>query len=415
MHVGLRNCSVDVGGVKRVFLLYVPEHFRAAPRRLPLWLVAPGRNSRPEWVLNISGLVPYADEHNIVLAGLRGGKDLTLNVGSHSHAHSDQPDDLAYTRAVLRKVTRHLSIDRNRIRCTGYSCGGRFCVLLASELSSFISAIAPVSGIRYPRPNNATRPMPIITFHGTGDPVNPFFGSGPHPYWAWSVPKSVKAWATFNGCRVQRWEQLTHEVRISRHTECHENADVFLVMIKGGGHTWPGSDFDFQEKFQFGHTTHDIHAAKFMQQFFIKHQMPRKCHTAERGEACHAAVTSAMSRGASRNPGLLAGLNETPTFEEVQMRLHENIEANCPKPCPRSARPRAARGARPRRPGEQEAPAEKQAPEGGARKEQLMEALAMSLMLAAAGLVGLCVAACLMLKRRQREGQVLLMTPYPPQ
>lgn len=86
-----------------------------------------------------------------------------------------------------------------RVYCTGYSNGGRFCSRLASELSDRIAAIAPVSGLRYPTRNNATRPMPLLAFHGDSDWVNPWDGHGA-TYWALSIQEVALKWAAFNGC-----------------------------------------------------------------------------------------------------------------------------------------------------------------------------------------------------------------------
>ncbi|KAJ1616736.1 hypothetical protein T492DRAFT_527490 [Pavlovales sp. CCMP2436] len=95
-----------------------------------------------------------------------------------------------------------MCLDASRVYATGISRGGRFASRLASEMSDIIAAVGIVSGIRYPTPNNATRPVPIIAFHGTADPINPvssacpfcpFFGVGllMSPY---LQPEGVRAW-----------------------------------------------------------------------------------------------------------------------------------------------------------------------------------------------------------------------------
>lgn len=331
---GLSNIHLRVRGRRRRFLLFMPKR-RWGAEPLPLWILAPGRGNSPEFLLNMTGFVQFAEKHTFALAVLEGAQK-TLNVGLHSQAFPNRPDDVAYVRAVLRNVVKKVKIDMNRIPCTGYSCGARFCVRLASELSSFVSAIAPVSGIRFPRPNNATRPMPIIAFHGTGDPINPFFGRGPPAYWYWSVKHSVQSWATFNGCKHHSLEQVSREVRVSKHTGCTDDADVTLVQIDGGGHAWPGSSVHFQKRFQFGVTTHDIDAREVMWRFFEDH--PRKstsCHTAVEGEQCQLAVASAIQRHRNeRRPESKENLMSMSTYREFQAGLHKNIAADCPPPCP---------------------------------------------------------------------------------
>merc|ERR1719210_2973161 len=132
----------------------------------------------------------------VVLSGLSD----KMGVGWDAQKMKTYPDDVAYTRVVLKVVLETINVDRKRISCVGFSRGGRFCSRLASELSNFISAIAAVGGIRYPQPNNASRAVPVIAFHGVLDPINPFWGGGPS-YWNESVPWAMKRWSRFNGCK----------------------------------------------------------------------------------------------------------------------------------------------------------------------------------------------------------------------
>ena len=54
-----------------------------------------------------------------------------------------------------RALARH-------VHCAGYSNGGRFCVTLASELSDVVASVGIISALRYPKPNYAIRPVPIL-------------------------------------------------------------------------------------------------------------------------------------------------------------------------------------------------------------------------------------------------------------
>merc|ERR1719401_2275362 len=149
---------------------------------LPLWILAPGSTDTAEGMVHMADMQKFAEEHAFAFAALQGEREM-LSVSLHAGASPGLPDDVRYTRAVLQEATQKLCIDMARIRCTGFSRGARFCSRLASELSSFVAGVAPVGGLRYPFPNNATRPVPIVTFHGTKDPINPYWGDGDPEYW----------------------------------------------------------------------------------------------------------------------------------------------------------------------------------------------------------------------------------------
>lgn len=262
--------------VHRWFLMYVPTYYSlSAP--MPLWILAPGAFNEPELQIRMAEMSRYAEEQQFVFIALKGVNNL-MNVflKGQSRDGPNDADDVAYTRAALDEVRRRLCIDERRIFCTGYSRGARFCSRLASEMSPLIAAIAPVSGLRFPEPSNATRPMPIITFHGTGDPVNPYAGGADphanHEYWDDPVEVAVSKWVSFNGCMRKQSYRQSAKVVVHHHTQCREGADVVFVKIDDGGHTWPGSRFDWSKGL--GVVNREINASVMMGAFFKEHPLP---------------------------------------------------------------------------------------------------------------------------------------------
>merc|ERR1712062_337379 len=115
------------------------------------------------------------------------------------------------------------------------SRGGRFCSMLASELG-VVAAVSVVSGIRFPKPNLARRPVSILSIHGSGDAVNPYKGGGP-PYWGPdSVPEAVTKWAIYNECRERRDSNLNAGVVVTKYSDCQNNTDVMLYTVLGAPH-----------------------------------------------------------------------------------------------------------------------------------------------------------------------------------
>lgn len=257
---------------RRRFLLYVPKFYGTADgaRALPLWFLFPGAWNEPEKQMNMSEMVMYAEKYQFAFAAMKGDNNL-MNVVLHSKSVKTRPDDVKYTKEVLARVRQEVCIDSNRIYCSGYSRGARFCSRLASKMSDTFAGISPVSGLRYPDPNEATRPMPILTFHGKADPINPYEGDGNPEYWKDSVQDAVGKWAKFNKCTRLERQTLTEKVFVERHTDCDKDADVVLVVIVDGGHVWPGSRFDWAQGL--GHVTYDINASVMMQNFFKHHPL----------------------------------------------------------------------------------------------------------------------------------------------
>jgi len=305
---------------KRPFTLYIPRQFKG-DTKIPLWILAPGDLMTMDGMLNRSkvGMIKLAERYLVAMVVLKGvWTKFAVEKDAQGKGYP-YPDDVAYTKSVLRAVTLKISVDMDRIRCVGFSRGARFCARLASELSGFISGIAVLSGVRFPRPNNATRPIPVLAFHGTSDPINPFYGGG-RPYWGESVFHSMLSWAKFNGCRKRVKRSLGEHVVSISHSECDHGSDVMLYELKGGGHTWPLPRF--------------LDANEEIYKFFKAHSTKVGCHTSTRGEHCYGHVKWVMHEGLKTQPALYPRVNESSSFEEVQSELRRLIYADCREPCP---------------------------------------------------------------------------------
>jgi len=64
-----------------------------------------------------------------------------------------------------------------------------------------------------------------------------------------SVDHSVKAWIKINGCKeepatVELPDKANDGTKVTRKTYSggKDKAEVVLVVIEGGGHTWPGRE-----------------------------------------------------------------------------------------------------------------------------------------------------------------------------
>jgi polyhydroxybutyrate depolymerase len=114
--------------------------------------------------------------------------------------------------------------------------------------------------------------LPMVAFHGTGDPAAPFDGGGKasasgQGQGSPSVRRAVSEWARAVGCDgLASISRPSSEVELSTYQRCYRgDGEVLLYAIVGGGHTWPGSSVSIE---QLGFTTHQLDATGVIWRFF---------------------------------------------------------------------------------------------------------------------------------------------------
>ena len=227
------------------------------------------------------GLNKKADEAGFIAVYPSGtGQGITLTWNAGEVALKDRADDVAFIRALLDDLAKVVKVDCKRVYATGMSNGGMMRYRLAAELSDRLAAIAPVGGAMAIEKAVPERPVPVIHFHGADDKVVPFDGPGERTlkYIHFkSVEDSIKTWVEIDGCDekpeiVELPDKAKDGTIIERKTYGHgrDGSEVVLVVIKGGGHTWPGQEplVDF-----IGKSTKNISANDMIWEFFQKHPM----------------------------------------------------------------------------------------------------------------------------------------------
>jgi len=148
-------------------------------------------------------------------------------------------DDVSFLTTLVGRLGRRYCIDAHRVYATGFSGGARMSSQLGCDTSNVFAAVAPVSGLRLPTPCPAKQAVPVISFHGTVDPVDPYAGHGAS-YWTYSVPPAKVDWARHDGCASS--PTVSHPastVTLTTYAGCRNGATVELYSIKGEGHEWP--------------------------------------------------------------------------------------------------------------------------------------------------------------------------------
>ncbi|CAJ1327981.1 unnamed protein product [Effrenium voratum] len=292
--VGNEQLSVEVEGKKRHFRRFVPEG-----GAWQLWLIFGGTGDTAESFLEYTGLGTFAPEKRIAYLCFEAlGSPTLFNVYRHAHPVPDKPPDVRFVQRAIEMSDVMNFVDRRHVHCAGYSNGGRFCVTLASELSDVVASVGIISALRYPKPNYAIRPVPILAMHGKADTVNPWDGHGNPEYWHMSVPEALAKWCTFNECACGHPEQrqLFPDVH-SLSYRCRADAELELMIFEHGGHSWPGCANDRSEQWC-GVCNQEVDANLELLNFFARHPLPlAAAASASRGEG-GSALLAALGPGA---------------------------------------------------------------------------------------------------------------------
>ncbi len=263
--------SLQVDGIERQFFLYIPAQ---ASRQEPIPLVynfhGLGSNAKEQELY--SQLLPVAAKERFIVVspeGLGPVKGWRLP-GLSGLAVDDPYRDVRFFDALHSYLVRSLCVDEARVYATGMSNGAFFSSMLACLRPETLAAIAPVAGVFYPSDGGCKGEVPVIAFHGTQDQIVPFQPGLIFSFILYEGAKEyVARWAQLNGCQGEPLEErLGREVVRLAYPGCE--ASTQLVVIEGGGHTWPGS-FPVP---QLGYTTQEISAAAMLWDFFAQHRRP---------------------------------------------------------------------------------------------------------------------------------------------
>jgi polyhydroxybutyrate depolymerase len=262
-----------------------------------------GRNAMPV-VIDLHGYgVSAAEMLQVTRLGTYGNRagfiTITPQVARHLPYWNTgfKSKDVAFLRGVISRVESTLCVDQNRLFVTGYSNGAIMASVLACVDATQVAAIAPVSGIANPTGCKPSRPVSVVAFHGTSDPLLPYTGglsaeayklplppatkgnlsrllgdNVPQSTRGPSIPKSTAAWASRDGCASTSTTRVYAKNVALISYACPNGSTVSLYRIRGGGHTWPGSVAE-SKSHALGATTMAISADKIIWNFFKSHPL----------------------------------------------------------------------------------------------------------------------------------------------
>lgn len=232
--------TLQVDGVSRRYLLHVPPIYDGS-KPVPLLV--------DFHVLNGSGAQQFAsspypaetDPEGAIMAfptGLAGPSGPAWNVGPCCVANVD---DVAFVRALVAKVSTTACIDPKRVYAAGVYPGGGMAYYLACNAADVFAAVAASSfdlmqeNVDDCRPS---RPITVISFRGTGDPLVPYAGGlsavvPGMPVTFLGAQGTFQKWAEIDQCTGAPSAQDGNGC--STYSNCSGGVEVMLCTMQGGG------------------------------------------------------------------------------------------------------------------------------------------------------------------------------------
>lgn len=172
--VALHRWELEVNGVKRTALVYVPPN--AGTLAKPVVFAFHGHGGTSERAHRMFALDRHWPEAiSVYMQGLNTPGRLSDPEGKRpgwQHAAGEQGDrDLHFFDAVLARLKREHHADEKRVFACGNSNGGAFTYMLWAERGDALAAVAPSGCVAVAANRPKLKPKPAMHIAGRNDPL----------------------------------------------------------------------------------------------------------------------------------------------------------------------------------------------------------------------------------------------------
>ncbi|MFM1871313.1 MAG: hypothetical protein RL398_735, partial [Planctomycetota bacterium] len=254
-----RVVELEHGGRTRRFRMVVPPRVDLGKDGLgaPLVLVLHGGGGSGQQVAANTRFAELAAKEGFVVAfpdgtGPLRGRLLTWNSGGvKAYASENNVDDVGFLRAVVHDIQRRTAIDAKRVFAVGHSNGAMMCHRLAREAADVFAGFAAVAGAMNFADVEAQTPIAALLIHGTADRHVRIEGGRPEVAIGngrarvdASLQSAIDYYVRRNGCATQPVRTEDGNVAIADYPPTPDAASrpVRVVLLRGGGHSWPGAE-----------------------------------------------------------------------------------------------------------------------------------------------------------------------------
>lgn len=285
--LSFETVRIDAGGRPREYLLRFPAG-RAEPLALVVSLHGGGGHARG--VEKQSGWGALAAREGFAVAYPEGiGKSWNDGRGdTPSISVKENVDDVAFLAALIEDVATRIPLDRKRVYVNGISNGAFMTSRFACERAGMVAAIGLVAGTVGPAVLGSckpARPVSVVAFSGTHDPIVPYGGGfvrlgilvrGK----AASFEDATRMWVGLATCATTPERRALPDLDVEDGStarldsySCSGGVAVDAYTILGGGHTWPGGQ-QYLPRLIVGPVNRDLDATRSMWTFFAAHPAP---------------------------------------------------------------------------------------------------------------------------------------------
>ena len=230
-------------GQRRKYLLHVP-HTYDPNHPTALIISLHGFKDWPARQKRKSGWNELSEQEGFIVVYPKGqGIPLFWRMFKNDGGLVPSMENVTFIADLIDHLSTKYNIDTGHIYVNGFSNGGGMAYMLGCMLSDRIAAIGCVSGayIFLPERCKATRPVPMIAFHGTGDKVVPYYGgTTKRSHYSFpSIPDLIAKIAKQNGCNpAPKTIESEYGIEGIWYSDSHHRTDVILYTIPDWGHAW---------------------------------------------------------------------------------------------------------------------------------------------------------------------------------
>ena len=236
---------ITVGASKRSYVLHVPPKYDGT-KPAPLVVDFHGLSGSGMAERRSSPYVAQTDPEGVVMAfptGLSGPSGAAWDVGPCCVA---DVDDIAFAKALVADVMTTACIDAKRVYAVGYSMGGGMSHYIACHAADVFAAVAPAAfDLLEENVDDCvpTRPITVVSFRGTSDPIVAYAGGLSSVVAGMSITflgakGTFERWAKINQCNGA--PSAPDANGCESYSSCMGGTEVMLCTKQGGGHD-PGN------------------------------------------------------------------------------------------------------------------------------------------------------------------------------